>query len=668
MVEKISPLDEITKCLMSRISFVLQGGAGSGKTETLKQTLEFVLRQYPQARIACITHTNLAVDEIKNRIDIGDKNVISTIHSFLNFLIHDYKVNIHSVLPELFKVPLIVRENDDGSSDYKKKEHENYKKIHKKLSSTLFRLKRETIEKAASKKEYEKAPESFNADLNTMVASLNHFIVNKISEQDSRLVNYNETSFDNLEELSYGHDGLIVVASLLFKKYPSLGKIVQDSFDFIFIDEYQDTNEAIIEIFLKILPEANKTTVGLFGDSMQAIYEDGIGDVENYVSAGILKKIEKEDNYRCSEQVIEFINKFRSDGLKQSLGFKRIDGGDFETRAERQGEVKLFYSLYENKPSAFSEASEKEAYQLKLDSLISAACEGVSFDVKKLMLTNKAISTKVGFENLFQIFSDRYMDPKDHIERALDRLQITELCKLIQLYEARSYNAIFSSLKKLGFSLKKLEDKILLQEKFRQIVSSNESLIETLELAFSLQLIKKSESCKAYFDAREKLLNELSKDSKYLEFKVKFDQGLNTFTRMLAADPLLVEEDFDEQKKNIQREKFFTDLFSKKIKFKEALTYLKYMDENTDYTTMHKTKGASIENVVVVLDEFLWSQYKFGTLFGVESDNEKIKLRSQKLMYVACSRTKRNLSCVRLVSSIEEPLLERFFPQRIKVE
>lgn len=71
MVNKLEPLDEIKKCIKDDDNFVLQGGAGSGKTEILKQTLEYLSLTYPHKKIACITHTNLAVDEIKSRVGEG---------------------------------------------------------------------------------------------------------------------------------------------------------------------------------------------------------------------------------------------------------------------------------------------------------------------------------------------------------------------------------------------------------------------------------------------------------------------------------------------------------------------------------------------------------------------------------------------------------------------
>jgi len=82
--------------------------------------------------------------------------------------------------------------------------------------------------------------------------------------------------------LSYGHDGLLNIFHCLFQKYPLLGRIIADRYDFIFIDEYQDTRAEVLSDLLT-LPAAYGITIALFGDSMQSIYEDGVGDVEEYV-------------------------------------------------------------------------------------------------------------------------------------------------------------------------------------------------------------------------------------------------------------------------------------------------------------------------------------------------------------------------------------------------
>ena len=92
MATETNALDLCKECIDLHENFVLQGGAGSGKTESLKELLMYIKQSQPHARVICITHTNAAVSEIVDRV--GDKYPISTIHSFLYSIIGNYKKNI----------------------------------------------------------------------------------------------------------------------------------------------------------------------------------------------------------------------------------------------------------------------------------------------------------------------------------------------------------------------------------------------------------------------------------------------------------------------------------------------------------------------------------------------------------------------------------------------
>lgn len=654
----MNSFDKIQECINLNKNFVLQGGAGSGKTETLKGTLEYVKNNFPTKKIVCITHTNLAVAEIESRVSSGNY-CISTIHSFLNSFIRNFKYNIHSVIAELFLVDQVVRKIGDGGIEYRTSEFENYKKIYKRYSSQLFLISREVAAKQIGKREYDKNFEIINKELNAKINLLNEIIINDIQKRDYNIIEYNETAFNSFRDLSYGHDGLIDVAYLLFKKYPIFGKILQDKFDYVFIDEYQDTNKKIIEIFLNHLPKNTTTLVGLFGDSMQAIYQDGIGDVNKYIGEKIVR-IEKEDNYRCSSQVVELINCLRVDGLVQKVVLKKN-----EKDSDRQGEVKIYYSIYDNKPNAFSAIDEKENYLKKLDELIQTAKKEFS-DSKILMLTNKSVSQKAGFDQLYSVFAKRFQEPKDYIEKTLRKLHFDDLVGILRCYKDKKYNEIFVSLKKSGISIKNIKDKLSLEEKINKVIDSKESAFKTLMMAFDLKLIKKSESFESFLDQIDKFHEELANDPDYQKVKKMILSGQGTFAKIRESFPNIEEEEFDECLKKFKKEEFFIDLFSESIPFQEIMKYFSYINEETEFITMHKTKGTGLNNVIVVLDEYFWNEYKFNSIFESEVNND-IRFKNMKLMYVACSRAKYNLSCVRLVSPNEEAVIKKYFTNVIKI-
>lgn len=660
---KIAPVDKIKECLRNKQNFVLQGGAGSGKTETLKQVLEFISKEFPEKRIACITHTNLAVDEIVSRVG-NDRYTICTIHSFLNDFIKDYKKNIHRVIFEIFKLDKVARKDlayyEDDEQNQKKTEYDNFKRQYEKYAKELFTLTEESIEKVPGKREYDNNPEQYNSELNEKIDSLNNEIIEIIQAQDYNQIGYNDTRFDSLKDLTYGHDSLLVIASLLFDKYQLLGRILEDKFDYIFIDEYQDTSENIINIFLNKIQDNKKTTVGFFGDSMQGIYDDRVGDIDDFISEGKLIKIEKEDNYRCSKQVIDFINNHRNDNLKQEIAFKTINGAH-ESLGDRQGTVKLYYSIYnDKKPHSMSPNVEKENYSSVLLNLLRQV-EKVNPGYKKLMLTNKSISAEVGFKNLYNIFNARYSDVKEEIEKDLIRLQLIDLVELCMAYKQKNYNFIITELKKSGFILKSIHDKLKIKKQFDEIISSDLSAIGALDFAFKNNLLKQSESYLGFISRKDQFLKDIAIDIEFQSFKNLYRDGKNTFKRMKESKPDLTNEYFDEQSKLLLKETFYLDLFSTKVQFQEIIKYYQYLNEETDYITMHKTKGSGIENVLVVLDEYFWSKYDFKTLFYSDEADRVKKNKTQKLFYVACSRAIKNLICVRLISSEEEKQIKGFF-------
>ena len=81
----------------------------------------------------------------------------------------------------------------------------------------------------------------------------------------------------------------------------------------------------------------------------------------------------------------------------------------------------------------------------------------------------------------------------------------------------------------------------------------------------------------------------------------------------------------------------------KKIKFKELVCVYEFVEDYTPYSTQHNIKGAEFNNVFVVLDNGGWRNYNFEYLFASTSGKESVINRTQKLFYVCCSRSKKNL-------------------------
>ncbi|HEY5587711.1 MAG TPA: UvrD-helicase domain-containing protein [Candidatus Paceibacterota bacterium] len=664
----ITPVEQAKICLKEGNNFVFQGGAGSGKTESLKELLQYISLNLPQKKVVCITHTNLAVEEIKSRV--GDTYLVSTIHSFLHNIIKNYKKNIKSVIGELFTIPNVIREEikaDETEAEYKTKEHSKYKKKHEKYEAKLYSIYEEQCQKVTGKREYDKNPQYYNNYLNIEIDQLNQKILDIVNEADYAKIIYNKSKFNSFRDMTYGHDGLLELTNLLFEKYPVLKRIISDKYDYVFIDEYQDTRANIIKNLLEIADQTDQFNVCLFGDTMQAIYPDGVGNVDDYISRGNLLYIPKPDNFRCSQEVLDLINTLRLDGIKQEVALKRKPSGDFETRDERHGKVEILYGICDKKPTSFDSQQTKDAYSEDIDKLINIA-ESKLQENKVLLLTNKAIAKKVGFENLYRIFDERYVEVGERMDYYLMMIQITHLCELCYNYAEKKYNNLIKTIKQSGFVIKKLADKKDLIDSINKFFDDNISLKKALELAFELKILKKSASYVLCIERNNQFLEDAQNNRKYQEFKAHYINGANTFNRIKDIMTYLSEEEFGELKGTFVKENFINQMFDDKLKFTQAINYFNYASEKTKYITMHKTKGSSIDSIIVVIDEYFWnSEYNFKLLYFDDPKKSAVKEKSQKLIYVACSRARKDLICIKMLTQDEESSFCKRFPMAQKI-
>ncbi|MBO9459224.1 ATP-dependent helicase [Labrenzia sp. R5_0] len=687
--QKLSPVDRIAELVFGGENFLLQGGAGSGKTESLKRVVQKVLSVDQKLKIACITHTNKAADEIAERISADIK--VSTIHSFLGGIISPYKRNIQHVFSALFELPVFVGLGDEhygGDEKLRKsEEHKRYKKAYEKLDSRRQTVLSELTPKVTGKRDYDKDPETYIAQMNALIAKLNQEIRAKVAARKPDDFFYNETKFNNFNEPSFGHDGLIAIACKMFDEFPILGKIVSDRYDCVFIDEYQDTNADVIRVLLRCLPKEKRTIIGLFGDSEQAIYSDGIGSAQEHIDAEEVVLVEKDDNYRCAPQVITFANQFRTDGLKQEVALKTLDDGTIETPESRAGSVTLLYDFAPEKIDTGDKVQDKATnaalFREALDELVARVSQDYLGYVQ-LKLTNKSIANDVGFGRLYQIFDDRYSEPRDQMHKTLDRLQFDEIVNLTTLHQSlpgdrRAYNRLITGLRKRGFSISSVSDKTKLNEMLRTFTAKNLSAYKAVEFAAEAGLIRVSESHTAFLTRRDELLARLKADPVFADFEALHASGHRTKPQMLKEieaapkknlDADLIESEYDDRATELKQKTFFTALFSDELRFDEVLSFYDYEENDGGFATMHKTKGTGIENVLLVIDEYGWTtEYDFVNCFTDEAPSTKRDIASRKLLYVAASRTKKYLVCVRLMNDKAElDRISPYFPKAVQVK
>ena len=449
----------------------------------------------------------------------------------------------------------------------------------------------------------------------------------------------------------------------MIKKYPILLKIINDTYDLILIDEYQDTNKEIVDTFINLIGNG-KTVIGLFGDDMQAIYKDGIGNVEKYVEEGKITKIQKIDNFRCSQQVIDFLNLIRQD-LKQEIALK-----ENETIEERQGSVKLYYKIDNTKPALYSRDNqkEKENYMNNLDSFLNTVMNHLKTkdkEYKILLLSNSALSKKLHFEDLYNIFADKYIEVKDEIEKLCTKLGWLDLAEMYLYFNDEQYknhNKLIHCLKQNKYIIEKQEDKTKVVNVFQKIEPEQYTISQVLELLVKNKMYNKSENRDEEIKFMKNKIEESKSNKELIEFSNSYKNN-NTLSKLEKSGIAIPQEDFDYYFNLMKDIEFYKKIVNEDIKFLEIINYKKYLDEKLEYLTMHKTKGSSIENVIVVLDEYFWGAYNFEKL--IRNKESSTLENTRKLFYVACSRAKKDLVIIRVIKSEEEAELLKYFNEDI---
>ncbi|MCD0465676.1 UvrD-helicase domain-containing protein [Flavobacterium sp. ENC] len=337
MVTKRADLEvevqEIFEHIDNGNNFLLSGGAGSGKTYSLVQVIRQVIEENPFIKVACMTYTNAAVKEIEERVNHKNLNV-TTIHDFLWDCISNYQKDLKKNLIELI--------NDSNS----------------KIST-----------------------------INNEKVGLDYY--DKLEK----------IKYDNFLRVADGiisHDEVIILAERMFKNSIKLCSVVKDKFPFIFIDEYQDTQKEVIEIFLNHLKNSKKKSiVGFFGDAMQSIYEGGIGNLDEYIGQDDkLREVQKTQNRRNPKQVYDLANELRTDGLVQShSNDKNAPNMDKKSGEVKKGKVIFYYS-------------QEEKNEVVKQNLIKAHLWNFenNKETKELNLTHNLIAKKAGFPNLIEIY------------------------------------------------------------------------------------------------------------------------------------------------------------------------------------------------------------------------------------------------------------------------
>jgi DNA helicase-2/ATP-dependent DNA helicase PcrA len=346
--------NEIYECINpdSPKSFFLFAGAGSGKTRTLINVLSRFKQHYGtnfkfrNKKIAIITYTNAAADEITRRLENSSIFSVSTIHSFSWELIRNFIPDIKTwINNNLIGEIAELEEQQSKSRDLNNK-------------TSIGRAK-----KIESKRE---RLDSLN--------KIQKFIYNP--------------NGDNITKDSLNHSEVISIAADFIKSKTLFKLILLNKFPVILIDESQDTKKELIDALFELQSQyKEKLSLGLFGDIMQRIYADGKENLGIGLPGDWIQPAKKM-NHRSKSRIIDLINKIRSE----------IDGQEQLPRIENTGGiVRLFaVSRAKNKPEV-----EKFICQKMKEFTNDDKWENDDTDVMTLTLEHHMAARRMGFSTFF---------------------------------------------------------------------------------------------------------------------------------------------------------------------------------------------------------------------------------------------------------------------------
>lgn len=311
---------------------LIMAGAGSGKTKVLTCRIANLLAKgISPWKILAITFTNKAANEMKTRAEklIGApaQNVwLSTFHSFCAKILR-YEIEVTGV----YKKNFVIYDAGDSQALIKEcvkqlnLDTEKFSNVSNRISDAKNRL-----EDAAHYREY--------ISRRATISDFDRNVVAIYELYEKKLIENNALDFDDL----------IMVTVKMFRDYDSVREKYQEKFQYILIDEYQDTNMAQY-ILTKYLAGKHQN-ICVVGDADQSIYGWRGADMRNILNFEHdypdAKIITLEQNYRSTRQILAAANAL----IKNNLNRKEKN---LWTENEQGEKIKFIHCLSDRSEAAF---------------------------------------------------------------------------------------------------------------------------------------------------------------------------------------------------------------------------------------------------------------------------------------------------------------------------
>ena len=657
--------EKIFSCIDNCSNFVFNAGAGAGKTYSLVESLKYLVStkgsvlKYHNHNVICITYTNVATQEIRDRLGTTSLILVSTIHERMWELIKNYQ-------PQLVEIHMQKLNKEIDAIIYKidnDKEFEKYRELSNEERETFFDIMLKN--KDLFYKNYNKSAGEFREALCQKLEKFESLIKNvanfkKVVNALFKLNNYtncrnsiqnnhehNHSIYydarynnDALHRMRISHDTLLEYAKEIIIKYDVLKQIIIDKYPYIFVDEYQDTDSKVIEILSALVEYSKKIQhpfcVGYFGDLMQNIYDTGIGEkinthIQDYI------RIDKILNRRSAQEIIDTANIIRNNRITQRSIYEDCYGGS----------IKFYYGTSEK----IDDFVHKYIRKWNINSTNKLHC---------FVLTNNTVADYSGFSLLYNAIKD------------------------VEIYRGNNYKALNTEL--LSDDIKKLGEAQLIFYKITEIYSllkdSNTQIADLLpkELYHKINLgelrnftssIRKvsGKSMIEYISAIMELANNDA--SGVFKTFVKYIIDIETISvdRFKQKITKILFPNEDDTVDAVQKTE---TIFNIDLAVYELWYRFIKNEISTDvvYHTYHSTKGLEFDNVIIIMENafgrdknffnFYFENYK--NIYNLNEDEQSKLLSIRNLLYVSLTRAIKNLRILYIdsVNDFQENLKEIF--------
>lgn len=574
---------EFIKCLKTKD---IQACPGAGKTTSLVAKLDIITNQMPfkdNSGILVLTHTNVAVDEIKAKLGANAKILLSYpnhVGTFQSF------VNKYLAIPMYVKLRGNRPERIDTEIFYKKFEN-ILKTYHTSVFGWLSSVGEQRRDSAIGV--YQKLTINSTKD-KFYYNNQGNAILTQASKQ--QFFNTIKTIKDrNIErELTYNgylkYEHCYELALKYLNDFPNMKEVFQKRFKYVFVDEVQDTDDIQFEILDKLFSNSD-VVIQRIGDKNQEIFRNIRSEASGWNIAS--DNLEIKNTKRLSTKISEKVKHF-------AISPQELNGN---SRIEFQPVILLFdkNNMQETVLLEFGKLIEEhELYNVgnKIFKAVGAVKShndhyGISSYYTDFVQTDNTSLEKDTLLEKFELFDTQNILPQDY--RKVILAIVIEYLKAEKIFNDNKYFTITTLLK-------------FLKENHNQIYND-----------FKLKLL----------ESVQKLNNQ---ECSYDIQKEKIQNILNIFGKSVDEEKL---------KEVIKNHKFE---FTKKIN-KNKFNYSNgEITFDIDISTIHKAKGET-HTATLVLETFNRT-YDLKQLLNLlkgktikKSSTTDVK---KKLLYVAMSR------------------------------